>query len=98
MPKRTKDELLTALRGVLGDNQSDEAIALIEDVTDTFDAPAEDWEQKYKDNDAAWRQKYTDRFFAAPADQGNGGNTETVIEAGENEVKSLTYDDLFKEG
>lgn len=98
MPKRTKDELLTALRGVLGDNQSDEAIALIEDVTDTFDAPAEDWEQKYKENDAAWRQKYTDRFFAAPADQGNGGNTETVIEAGENEVKSLTYDDLFKEG
>lgn len=98
MPKRTKDELLTALRGVLGDNQSDEAIALIEDVTDTFDAPAEDWEQKYKDNDAAWRQKYTDRFFAAPADQGNGGNTETVIEAGENEIKSLTYDDLFKEG
>ena len=98
MPKRTKDELLTALRGVLGDNQSDEAIALIEDVTDTFDAPAEDWEQKYKDNDAAWRQKYTDRFFAAPADQGNGGNTETVIEAGENEVESLTYDDLFKEG
>lgn len=98
MPKRTKDELLTALRGVLGDNQSDEAIALIEDVTDTFDAPSEDWEQKYKDNDAAWRQKYTDRFFAAPADQGNGGNTETVIEAGENEVKSLTYDDLFKEG
>ena len=98
MPKRTKDELLTALRGVLGDNQSDEAIALIEDVTDTFDAPAEDWEQKYKDNDAAWRQKYTDRFFAAPADQGNGGNTETVIEAGENDVKSLTYDDLFKEG
>lgn len=98
MPKRTKDELLTALRGVLGDNQSDEAIALIEDVTDTFDAPVDDWEQKYKDNDAAWRQKYTDRFFAAPADQGNGGNTETVIEAGENEVKSLTYDDLFKEG
>lgn len=98
MPKRTKDELLTALRGVLGDNQSDEAIALIEDVTDTFDAPTEDWEQKYKDNDAAWRQKYTERFFAAPADQGNGGNTETVIEAGENEVKSLTYDDLFKEG
>lgn len=98
MPKRTKDELLTALRVVLGDNQSDEAIALIEDVSDTFDALAVDWEQKYKENDAAWREKYTERFFAAPADQGNGGNTEIVIEAGENEVKSLTYDDLFKEG
>ena len=52
MPKRTKDELLAALRGVLGENQTDEAIALIEDVTDTFDAPAEDWEQKYKDKSA----------------------------------------------
>lgn len=98
MPKRSKDELLTALRGVLGDNQTDEAIALIEDVTDTFDAPAEDWEQKYKDNDAAWRKKYTDRFFSAgDVDQGTGSNTETVIEA-EEEQKPLTYDDLFKEG
>lgn len=97
MPKRTKDELLSALRGVLGDNQSDEAIALIEDVTDTFEAPAEDWEQKFKDNDAAWRQKYTERFFAGDVDQGDGGNTETVIESGETE-KNLTYDDLFEGG
>lgn len=97
MPKRTKDELLAALKGVLGDNQSDEAIALIEDVTDTFEAPAEDWEQKYKDNDAAWRQKYTERFFAGDVDQGDGGNTETVIESNEGE-KNLTYDELFKEG
>lgn len=97
MPKRTKDELLTALRGVLGDNKSDEAIALIEDVTDTFEAPAEDWEQKFKDNDAAWRQKYTERFFAGDVDQGDGGNTETVIESGESE-KNLTYDELFEEG
>lgn len=98
MPKRSKDELLTALRGVLGDNQTDEAIALIEDITDTFDAPAEDWEQKYKDNDATWRKKYTERFFSAgDVDQGTGSNTETVIEA-EEEQKPLTYDDLFKEG
>ena len=108
MSKRTKDELLSALRGVLGDNQSDEAIELIEDITDTFEAPAEDWEQKFKDNDAAWRQKfkdndaawrqkYTVRFFAGDVDQGDGGNTETVIESGETE-KNLTYDELFEEG
>ena len=98
MPKRSKDELLAALRGVLGENQTDEAIALIEDVTDTFDAPAEDWEQKYKDNDAAWRKKYTVRFFSSgDVDQGSGGNTETVINSDE-EQKPLTYDDLFKEG
>ena len=98
MPKRSKDELLAALRSVLGDNQTDEAIALIEDVTDTFDAPAEDWEQKYKDNDAAWRKKYTDRFFSSgDVDQGSGSNTETVINSDE-EQKPLTYDDLFKEG
>ena len=98
MPKRSKDELLAALRGVLGENQTDEAIALIEDVTDTFDAPTEDWEQKYKDNDAAWRKKYTDRFFSSgDVDQGSGSNTETVINSDE-EQKPLTYDDLFKEG
>ena len=98
MPKRSKDELLAALRGVLGDNQTDEAISLIEDVTDTFDAPAEDWEQKYKDNDAAWRKKYTDRFFnTGDVDQGSGSNTETVIETGE-AMKPLTYEELFEEG
>lgn len=98
MPKRSKDELLAALRGVLGDNQTDEAISLIEDVTDTFDAPAEDWEQKYKDNDAAWRKKYTDRFFnTGDVDQGSGSNTETVIDP-QDDLKPLTYDELFKEG
>lgn len=98
MPKRSKDELLAALRGVLGDNQTDEAISLIEDVTDTFDAPAEDWEQKYKDNDAAWRKKYTDRFFnTGDVDQGSGSITETVIETGE-AMKPLTYEELFEEG
>ncbi len=98
MPRRSKDELLAAVRGVIGENQTDEAIALIEDITDTFDAPAEDWEQRYNDNDAAWRNKYTDRFFSAgDVDQGTGSNTETVIESDE-EQKPLTYDDLFKEG
>lgn len=103
MAIKTPEELRTALSGVLGDAPSDAGLALLEDMSDTLTSltgsgSAADWEQKYKDNDAAWRQKYTERFFAAPADQGNGGNTETVIEAGENEVKSLTYEDLFKEG
>lgn len=62
--KRTKEELLDIAKGILGDNDSDDALAFLEDISDTVTTPEVDWEQKYNENDAAWRQKYRDRFFS----------------------------------
>ena len=62
--KRTLDELLESATTILGDNASDEALAFIEDITDSYSKPEVDWEAKYKENDAQWRQKYRDRFYS----------------------------------
>ena len=66
MAIRTREELLGQLKTVLGDNASDEALGLVEDFSDTMTglAEQEDWKKKYEDNDAQWRAKYKERFFA----------------------------------
>lgn len=66
MAKKTKDELLDAIKALIGERDDDDAIALLEDVTDTLDAYANDeninYKQKYEENDKAWRAKYISRF------------------------------------
>ena len=93
-----RDDLLNSIRARIGDDTSDEALKLIEDVEDTLGdletkASSESkWEQKYKENDDAWRKKYRDRFFNKSDEQ------ETDLDEEEPEPKPLTYDALFKEG
>lgn len=92
MAIRTIEELMGAVRARVGEDTSDEAIAFVEDVSDTLASlsNAEDWKKKYEDNDAEWRKRYQDRFF----------NPEKVDEPGTDpdpEPKKLTFDELFKE-
>lgn len=98
MAVKTKDELMTIIKARIGEDQSDEAIALVEDISDTFDdmqskvaGDGTDWKAKYEENDATWRQKYRDRFFNKPETKDDESEDE-----GE-EVKTLSYDELFKE-
>lgn len=97
--KLTKDELLSRIREKIGDDTSDEALSLIEDISDTINDYEEktkeetEWEKKYKENDDAWRKKYKERFFNSPAKE-EPQNDEPEDE--ENK-KPLTYDNLFKE-
>ena len=88
---RTAEEILEMLRTRIGEDNSDEAIALIEDISDTLNAnDGENWKKKYEENDASWRKKYRDRFFS--------GETKTEEdEEIEEEDKTLTYEKLFKE-
>lgn len=98
MAIRTREEILNSLREQMGDDASDESLALIEDITDTMtDLESKgnngtNWEQKYKDNDAAWRKKYRDRFFSGK----NEPEEDEDDEPGEQ--KKLTFENLFKEG
>ena len=50
-----------AITKFLGDRIDDEAIALLETI-DNEGVDEENWKQKYEDNDAEWRKKYTERF------------------------------------
>lgn len=98
----SKDEYFTRLTGYIGDSNSDEDISFFEDMTDTFNEMEKkskgdgvDWEQKAKDIDAAWRKKYTSRFFRGDSgeyspDDGGCGQTR------EKSPDEITFDDLFR--
>lgn len=102
MAVKTSSELLDSIKGILGDNTSDEAIALLEDVSDTLKAnekPSDgvNWQEKYEQNDAAWREKYRNRFFNSPADEGDDEPDDTDLPKDEPQKELTTYEELFKE-
>lgn len=95
----TKDELLEKIKARLGEDTSDEAIALVEDITDTigdYEEKTKDntlWQKKYEENDKAWRQKYKDRFFG----KSDENNDDLGLKGDDEKPKTLSFDDLFKE-
>ena len=90
MAKKTKDELLASAKAILGDNTSDKALTFMEDISDSIEVNTEDWEAKYKENDAAWRKRYAERFMSS------GDDSDPEPEP-DDEPKRLTYEELFKE-
>ena len=95
----SKEEFMKRLQERIGEDTSDEAIALLEDVTDTFTdyetrvADKTDWKAKYDEMDASWRKKYMDRF--------SGKTGEDIKEEQEEQIKEdsepRTFDELFTE-
>ena len=97
MAVKTRDEILESLRGRFGEEPTDDDIAMLEDITDTFTdfeektSDATNWKKKYEENDKAWKKKYSDRFFSKDGD----GNVNPG-DSGEPEDKPMkTFDDLF---
>lgn len=95
---RSKDELISMISQRIGEDNSDEAITLLEDISDTFTdfesktADTTNWKEKYEENDKEWRDRYKERFMNGDAPQ-----DEPFIEEVE-EPKRYSFDDLFKEG
>lgn len=94
---RSKEELLNALKNVVGDNTTDDVLSLLEDLSDSMDdyatrlSESGDWKTKYEENDAEWRKRYRERFF------GNGdpaGGTTYLVE--EEETPDIGVDELYK--
>lgn len=95
MAVKTREEILESLRGRFGEEPTDDDIAMLEDITDTFTDfeektnDATNWKNKYEENDKAWKKKYSDRFFSK-----EGGENIILYEPYEPEpVKS--FNDLF---
>ena len=97
MAVKTMEEILESLRGRFGDDPTDDDIAMLEDITDTFTdfeektSDATKWKNKYEENDKAWKKKYSDRFFSK--DDGNNDNSDDSDEPEDKPMK--TFDDLF---
>jgi CRISPR/Cas system CSM-associated protein Csm5 (group 7 of RAMP superfamily) len=91
----SKEDFLTRINERIGDDNSDEAIAFMEDMSDTYEDMANkitdstDWKKKYEENDKAWRDKYKERFISSHnEDEDLSGNDDTPL--------PKTFDDLFK--
>lgn len=103
MAVRTRDEIMEAIKARLGDDTSDEALAIIEDVNDTFSdyetRSTDDWKSKYDELDANWRKRYRDRFFQSPGDKET--DKEEVVSDNEKDLKGegeeKSFDSLFEE-
>ena len=92
MAIKTIDEIMAKVRERIGEDDSDEAIEFIEDISDTFESfyNAEDWKTKYEENDKKWREKYRDRFFTSKEEI----EEDDIEEPDEKEKRK--FDDLFE--
>lgn len=94
MAVKTREELMNMINERIGDDDSDETLSFLEDVTDTLNDfeektnGSEDWKAKFEENDANWRKKYRDRFFNNDVEEAEDG----IV----NEKESKTFEDLFK--
>lgn len=102
----SKEELLTLLNEVIGDNTNDSTITLIENLSDTFDsmsnADYEELKEKYEGAlaeaeriESKWRDRYKKRFFG-DKDEIKVTSEEVKEDNGEEE-KEITFEDLFEE-
>lgn len=95
---RTKEEILASIRSRIGEDTSDEAIALVEDINDSFDDlttrvnEAGDWKARYEQNDQDWRKKYQERFFT-PSE--GDPLMEEITKEEPDKPKVLKFEDLF---
>lgn len=93
MSKLSKDELIEKVKKYVGDRTDDETIEIIEDISDSIDSSdADEWKQKYEENDKMWRDKYISRFLEKKEDE---ADTPTEHEDEEKEYNS--FEDLFEE-
>lgn len=106
--KLTREELMNAVASIIGDRTDDEAIAFVENVTDTFDsdsyveletanAKITELTQKVEDTESAWRKKYMERFYGGSGEEANPSN-QPPIEGEETalDAEEITVDDLFE--
>lgn len=93
MAKLSKDELIEKVRKYVGDRTDDETIEIIEDISDSIDSSdADEWKQKFEENDKMWRDKYISRFLEKKEDE-----LDTPTEHEEEEKDYNSFEDLFKE-
>ena len=92
----SKEDFLSRINERIGEDNSDEAISFMEDMSDTYNDMASkitdstDWKKKYEENDKAWRNKYKERFTSSSS------NNEDDLGGEDDEPKPKTFDDLFK--
>lgn len=93
-----KEELIEKVKSYIGNDTSDAAIGLLEDVSDSvedFDGiTKEEAEQMVAAKEEEWRKKYIDRFSGVEEED---KEEEKEITLPDEEEELVSYDELFKE-
>jgi hypothetical protein len=98
MAVKNMQELIDSAKAIIGENTSDEALAFMDDLSDTitdYDTKTKDntdWKTKYEENDATWRKRYSDRFSGKPVDDEDEDDSYELPDP-----PKKTYLDLFEE-
>lgn len=98
MAKLEREAFLERIKSRIGETPSDEDIAFLEDMTDTFDGfsgtfTQNDIDTAVKAKDEEWRKKYAERFF----DTGSkpSGDCSGEPDDKEDEAEKITIEDLY---
>ena len=91
MAVKTKEEIMNQLNQIIGDNDSDEVLGFMTDISDTLgdNSAAQrvsQLEQQLIDKDKEWRKKYKDAFFSKPDDS---------LDDDDDDKTPRTFEDLF---
>jgi hypothetical protein len=113
MAVRTIEEILEIVAQRVGDDNSDEALRFIEDISDTLrdyqakadenyvvdkDEEIKEWERKYNELDTQWRERYKERFFKPSEIVDSDDYVDDINDVEEEEkITKTKYEDLFKE-
>ena len=98
MAVKTKDEILQSVKSIIGESTDDNAIELLEDITDTINDYDEktkvDWKAKYDELDETWKKKYKERFFNDDIEIEKEKEKEEEKEEEKDETE-ITFNDIF---
>ena len=91
MAVKTKEEIMNQLNQIIGDNDSDEVLGFMTDISDTLgdNSAAQrvsQLEQQLIDKDKEWRKRYKDAFFSKPDDS---------LDDDDDDKTPRTFEDLF---
>lgn len=95
MSVKTREELLNFYRDNIANSDSDNSVTFLEDLSDTLgdletkSNTAEEWKNKYDENDKNWRKRYTDRFYSKDTEENEENEEQT------DEKQKLHFEDLF---
>lgn len=101
----SRDDFFERLQARMGEDTSDDAIAFLEDMTDTYNEMEQrangdgvDWEQRYHDLDNSWKEKYRHRFFSSGGGtyQPPAGKDDDPDDGEQRRAATIGFKDLFK--
>lgn len=106
MPKLEKETYKQRFSEFFGDSPDDSAIAFMEDLSETLEelfagggtsSDKKYTEAEYKELDAKWRKKYTERFYSSVnPEKDKETEREEKDEAEKERLQNIKIDDLFE--